>query len=113
MRIALKYCGSCNPEADLSRIGGQIEELALSRGWEMVSSSEANPADALVMLCGCLRTCIDKEEVRRQAKQTVLVAGRRLGWQSVGEEELPRAIVKAIQHPSPHQPPRWAQGQVI
>ena len=53
-------------------------------------------ADVLVLLCGCPRTCIDTEELRRKAKQTVLVAGERLGWQPIAEAELPSAIVNVI-----------------
>ena len=96
MRIALKYCGSCNPEVDLSRIGGLVVEKAQGQGWEVVPLAQVVEVDVLVLLCGCPRTCIDTEELRQKAKQTVLVAGKRLGWQPMAEEELPSAIVKAI-----------------
>jgi len=97
MRIALKYCGSCNPQIDLARVGSLVAELAQQQGWQLVASGAGTEVDVLVLLCGCPHTCIDKEELRRQAKQVVLVAGRRLGWRSVSEKELPSAIVKAIQ----------------
>jgi len=96
MIIALKYCGSCNPEIDLARIGETIFEEAQARGWEMVPLERLAEADVLVLLCGCPRTCIDTEELHHKAKQTLLVAGKRLGWQPVAEEELPSAIAKAI-----------------
>ena len=96
MRIALKYCGSCNPEIDLARIGGKVFEEAQAWGWEVVPREGLAEADILLLLCGCPRTCIDTEELRRKAKKTVLVAGKRLGWQPVAEEKLPSAIAKAI-----------------
>ncbi len=96
MRIGLKYCGSCNPRIDLSRIGDLVLEQARGLGWELVPSAQVAEADILVLLCGCPRTCIDSGELRQRAKQTVLVAGERLGWQPVAEEELPSAIVKTI-----------------
>jgi hypothetical protein len=96
MRIALKYCGSCNPEVDLSRIGGFAVGQAQGLGWEVVPVARISGADILVLLCGCPRTCIDTEELRQKAQKTVLLAGKRLGWQRMTEEELPSAIVKAI-----------------
>ena len=96
MRIALKYCGSCNPEVDLSRIGDAVVEQVRGRGWELVPLDSVAEADVLVLLCGCPRACIDTEELRRQVKRTVLVAGQRLGWQPIAEEELPSAVVRAI-----------------
>jgi len=97
MRVALKYCGACNPETDLARIGSRLADLVQEQGWQLVTPGEGADADVLVLLCGCPRTCIDKEELRRQARQVVLVAGERLGWQPVKEEDLPAAIIEVIQ----------------
>ncbi len=96
MRVALKYCGSCNPEVDLARIGNRVAELAQQHRWQLVAPVTGAEADVLVLLCGCPRTCIDKEEVRDKYKQVVLVAGTRLGWQPVREEELPSTIIDSI-----------------
>ena len=97
MRIALKYCGACNPGVDLARIGRSLAELVQQHGWQLVILGESTDIDVLVLLCGCPRTCIDKEELRLQAKQVVLVAGERLGWRPVKEENLLSAIIEAIQ----------------
>ncbi|MFH1032601.1 MAG: hypothetical protein V1767_08595 [Chloroflexota bacterium] len=94
MRVILKYCGSCNPEVDLAKIGRRFAELAREQGWELVPSDAE--ADVLVLLCGCPRTCANREEVVAKAKRVVLVAGRRLGWRAVAEEGLPLAIIEAI-----------------
>jgi len=96
MRIAVKYCGSCNPEIDLSRIGSAVLAEAKASGWEVMPFSRLDEADVLVLLCGCPRMCINTEELKRQAKRTLVVAGRRLGWQPVSEEELPAAVASAI-----------------
>jgi len=101
MRIALKYCGACNPEVDLSRIGRSLVELINEQGWQMVDPGEVTESDVLVLLCGCPRTCIDKEELRRLTRRVIVVAGKRLGWRPVSEEELPRAIISAVQELSP------------
>lgn len=95
MRIAVKYCGSCNPEVDLSRIGNLIVEQAQGLGWEVVPVARVTGADVLVLLCGCPRACIDTEELDQKAKR-IVVAGKRMGWQPVTEEELPSAVVQSI-----------------
>ena len=92
MRIAVKYCGSCNPEVDLSRIGDLTVEQARGLGWEVVPVARVTRVDILVLLCGCPRTCIDTEELHQKAKNIVVVAGKRLGWHPVTEEELPSAM---------------------
>ena len=101
MVVALKYCGACNPTVDLAQIGRMVADLARKQGWRLVALDEDTEADVLVLLCGCQRTCIDKEEVRRQSRQIVLVAGERLGWRTVKEKELPLAIMEAIKEFSP------------
>ena len=97
MRIALKYCGSCNPEVDLARVGRSVTELVQQQGWLSVTLGEGADADILVLLCGCPRTCIAREELTRQASRVVLVAGKRLGWQPVKERDLAVAVIQAIQ----------------
>ncbi len=101
MRIALKYCGACNPEVNLARIGRSVAELVQQQGWQLVTLGEDTEADVLVLLCGCPRTCINKEELRRQARRVVVSAGKRLGWQPVNEEDLPQAIISALQEVLP------------
>ncbi|MFC1977249.1 hypothetical protein ACFLWS_03165 [Chloroflexota bacterium] len=96
MRIAFKYCGSCNPEVDLAQIGHSLAAQVQQRGWQLITLGVGTEADVLVLLCGCPRTCIDKEDLYRQAKQVVLVAGKRLGWLPLKEAALPQAVIEAI-----------------
>ncbi len=97
MRIALKYCGACNPEVDLARIGRMVTEMAQERGWQLVTPGEDDNADVLVALSGCPRICFEKEELRRQSRHVLVVAGKRLGWLPVDEPDLPSAIIQAVQ----------------
>jgi len=97
MRIAFKYCGACNPGVDLARIGTLLAEQVQQQGWQPVALSASAEVDVLVLLCGCPRTCIDKEELHRQAKQVLLVAGKRVGWRPVTEGDLPSVVIEAMQ----------------
>jgi hypothetical protein len=97
MRIAFKYCGSCNPEVDLAQIGRSLAARVRQQGWQLIAPGADGEADVLVLLCGCPRTCIDKENLCHQAKQVLLVAGKRLGWLPLKEAALPQAVIEAIQ----------------
>ncbi|MFH1383203.1 MAG: hypothetical protein ABIH70_10020 [Chloroflexota bacterium] len=52
MRIAVKYCGACNPQVDLTQIGRDLTALVQAKRWRLVSLEGNNP-DVLVLLCGC------------------------------------------------------------
>jgi hypothetical protein len=96
MKIAFKYCGSCNPEVDLAQIGHSLAEQVQQQDWQLITLSADAEADVLVLLCGCPRTCINKEDLYHQAKQVMLVAGKRLGWIPLKEAALPQAVIEAI-----------------
>ena len=63
----------------------------------MITLDADAEVDVMVLLCGCPRACIDKEDQRHQAEQVVLVAGKRLGWLPLKESALPQAVIEAIQ----------------
>ncbi|MFH1169763.1 MAG: hypothetical protein V1691_03610 [Chloroflexota bacterium] len=91
-RVALKYCGSCNPQVELSRIGGHLARLAGRHGgFQMVPLSE-DEIDVVVILCGCPRACGNKAEFRERARWSLVIAGASLGGQPVPEADLPGAV---------------------
>ena len=95
-KIALKYCGSCNPRVDLSRIACYLKSLASKSGdFELVPLTE-NDIDAVVILCGCPRACGNKEEVKARARLCLLTAGESVNGQTVPESELPAVIEREI-----------------
>lgn len=96
VRVALKYCGSCNPYVDLPRIARHLAQVAEQRGdFQLVPLSE-NGISVVVILCGCPRACGNKEEVRTRAKQSLVVAGESLGGEPVPERCLPTAVEEEI-----------------
>lgn len=95
-RVALKYCGSCNPDVDLTRIARHLTKIAGERGdFELVSLSQEN-IDVVVILCGCLRACGDKEEVRARAKRCLVIAGESLNGTTISETHLPAAVEQEL-----------------
>jgi len=96
VKIALKYCGSCNPRVDLRRIARHLAKVAEERGdFRLVPLSE-NDIDVVVILCGCPRACGNKEEVKARAKRSLFTAGESLNWQTVPESELPAAVEREL-----------------
>ena len=102
IKVALKYCGSCNPHVDLPRIAHHLAQVADRRGdLELVSLSEKGIA-IVVILCGCPRACGDKDEVKARAGQSLVIAGESLGGESVPEKCLhataERQLVQILEH---------------
>ncbi|MGD0352064.1 MAG: hypothetical protein ABSB38_00955 [Dehalococcoidia bacterium] len=95
VKVALKYCGSCNPRVDLSRIARHLAKVAEERGdFQLVPLSEN--IDVVVILCGCPRACGNKEEVRARAKRSLLTAGESVNRRAVPEAQLPTVVEQEL-----------------
>jgi hypothetical protein len=96
VKVALKYCGSCNPRVDLSRIARHLAKVAEERGdFRLVPLSE-NDIDVVVILCGCPRACGNKEEVRARAKRSLFTAGESVNRRAMPETQLPMAVEQEL-----------------
>jgi hypothetical protein len=94
-RVALKYCGSCNPYIDLSRLGGHLSEVAARDGFEIISPDAPHP-DILIVLSGCNRACVIKKELLELAPDHIIVAGETLNGEPVPEKDLPAVLEAAL-----------------
>ena len=96
IRIALEYCGSCNPYIDLAKIGRYIHNLAeQSATVTLVNATEDN-IDILIILCGCNRRCGANREIRRKARHTFVVAGESLDGLTIPEKTLAGLLEEKI-----------------
>ncbi|MGB8706985.1 MAG: hypothetical protein WCD72_03410 [Dehalococcoidia bacterium] len=96
VKVALKYCGSCNPRVNLPRIARHLAKVAEERGdFQLVPLSE-DDIDVVVILCGCPRACGNKEEVRARAKRSLFTAGESVNRQAVPETQLPIAVEQEL-----------------
>lgn len=81
---------------DLTGIARHLARVSELRGdFRLVPLSEED-IDVVVVLCGCLRACGNKEEVRTRAKHNIVIAGGSLGGRAVSEECLPSDIEKEL-----------------
>ncbi|NIS60009.1 MAG: hypothetical protein GTO13_04660 [Proteobacteria bacterium] len=96
MRIAVKYCGNCNPEIDAPRIIGQWMEVLGDD--EITFQPEAKkPADLLVIICGCRKACVDRSEIRAMGKEIILIKGGWIDGHSSGEHEAVQKLVEVVE----------------
>ena len=96
VKVALKYCGSCNPHVDLARIARHLAKLAEERrDFQLAPLSETN-IDLVVILCGCPRACGNKMDVKARAKQSLIIAGESLDGKAVSEARLPSAVEQEL-----------------
>lgn len=92
--MALKYCGSCNPLIDLSRIGGDLLTAIEKEADLVLVSPESNGINTMVILCGCARACGNKIETRARAKRSILVAGETIDMTPVAEININAALME-------------------
>lgn len=94
MRIALKYCGSCNPQIDVSEIGNSLKEAFRKEG--SLVSPEDSGIDVIVILCGCARACGDTEEIRGRAPRSVVVAGEAIDMTPIAGKAISTEVIKKL-----------------
>lgn len=94
MKVALKYCGSCNPQIELGPIARRLRVLAGS-GVTFVPLREVE-ADLVVVLNGCLAACADRLDVREQAREAIVVAGASIELQAVPEGLIAERLAEML-----------------
>jgi len=93
VKVALKYCGSCNPQVRLGQVANHLAHL--SDDFTIVPLSADN-IDVVVVLCGCPRACGNKDEVRGRARDCIVVAGESLDGRPVAEADLAAAAAERL-----------------
>jgi len=96
MRIAVKFCGGCNPAIDRANLVGKLASLLVGvhPDWELVSINE-DVYDAIILLNGCPVGCVQKQFLDEK-RPVFLIAGESLQRERIDEEELPAALLAKI-----------------
>ena len=92
MKVALKYCGSCNPQVDIPKVGRCLAEIVAQRADFALVPLSANDIDVVVIICGCSRACGNKVEVRARANRYLLINDERLSDITTIEANLLEAV---------------------
>ena len=88
IKVALKYCGSCNPQVDLFKVSRRLDEVVARRSELAMVPLSTKDIDVVVILCGCPRACGNKGEVRARAKHYLLINDESLSDTIVLEASL-------------------------
>jgi hypothetical protein len=96
IRVALKFCGSCNPEIDLSALARQVRERIAGGADVELVHPDAPDIDLVIILCGCLRACIDRQETRAIGAHHLTVAGEGVEGKVCKEGHLATAVAREI-----------------
>jgi len=71
-RLALKFCGGCNPVIERGYLARIIRENLAGMVLWVPAEEEA---DLLLIISGCLTACADRLEVREKAANVLAIAG--------------------------------------
>jgi len=96
LKVALKYCGSCNPLIDPIQIGNKLKEAIENEPELQLASPGDDPIDMVVIICGCPRMCGNKESIRRLAKNFIVVAGEMIDLVPTAEKDIPAQVIQKI-----------------
>ena len=96
MKVALKYCGSCNPQIELADSGHKIEEALQGAPDISLVSRRSKAIDVMVILCGCPRACGDKKRIRKRANHCIVVAGESVNLVPVAEKDLLSQVIQKV-----------------
>ena len=71
-RLAVKFCGGCNPVIDRGQLARSIREN-LTGLVRWVSAEEET--DLLLLICGCLTACAERPAVTEKAAEYLVIGG--------------------------------------
>ncbi len=95
MRVAVKYCGNCNPEINSPRIIGQWM-MAVKDDEVTFHPKGQRPVDLLIIICGCRKACVDRPEVRAMGNQVIVIRGRWIEGLLFAENELRNELLRRV-----------------
>ncbi|MFZ5642869.1 MAG: hypothetical protein ACOY46_04665 [Bacillota bacterium] len=98
IKVAVKYCGGCNPEIDRENI---ISRLTAETGLDIYHFNEsAERPDILIAVNGCPRGCLMPGPAGFQDGKVIVIAGLSIDCWPVTQEEMTSRLIgrlKAMQ----------------
>lgn len=96
MRIAVKYCGGCNPSIDRANLVGKLAVLLAETHpeWELVLLNDGD-YDIVILINGCPVGCVLKQFVDEK-RPVFLIAGESLQRERISEKDLPKELIAKI-----------------
>ena len=95
-KLAVKYCGGCNPSIDRTELVGKLAVLLAERNadWKLVTMKE-NDFDAVLLVNGCPVGCVQKQFLH-ETRPVILVAGESIQREKIVEGALAEKVVEEL-----------------
>ena len=95
-KLAVKYCGGCNPSIDRTELVGKLAVLLAERDadWKLVTLKD-NAYDAVLLVNGCPVGCVQKQFLN-ETRPVILVAGESIQREKVAEAALPEKVAEIL-----------------
>ena len=95
-KLAVKYCGGCNPSIDRAELVGKVAVLLAERNadWKLVTLKESD-YDAVLLVNGCPVGCVQKQFLH-ETRPVILVAGESIQREKTAEAALPEEVVELL-----------------
>ena len=95
-KLAVKYCGGCNPSIDRTELVGKLAVLLAERDadWKLVTLKD-NADDAVLLVNGCPVGCVQKQFLN-ETRPVILVAGESIQREKVAEAALPEKVAEIL-----------------
>ncbi len=68
-RLAVKFCGGCNPSFDRAAVARMIRRDVPDVSWVLLDEE----ADLLIIINGCLGSCAERGEVQEIAPENLVI----------------------------------------
>ena len=95
-KLAVKYCGGCNPSIDRTELVGKLAVLLAERNadWKLVTMKE-NDFDAVLLVNGCPVGCVQKQFLH-ETRPVIFVAGESIKREKIAEGALAEKVVEEL-----------------
>ena len=95
-KLAVKYCGGCNPSIDRAELVGKVAVLLAERNadWKLVTLKESD-YDAVLLVNGCPVGCVQKQFLH-ETRPVILVAGESIQRERAAEAALPEKVAEIL-----------------
>lgn len=93
MKVAVKYCGGCNPEIDREAL---VRQLAENTGLDIQPAGKLPEPSVVLLVSGCARGCLNPGPDKGGPERQIVIAGESIDYWPVAKEELVHVLASML-----------------
>jgi hypothetical protein len=78
-------------------LGAEVRSFSARQEFYEFVPHDDPDIDILIILCGCQRACVDREDVKSHAKHSLVIAGKSMRSSMVSEKDLAAILAAEIE----------------